>query len=91
MAGLPASCYTLPLPFFFNANLPPILHRFRHTAFDRSKVAIFGQWAPLLRQPSPFLAEGVPGDDLRKSIPVCQWMTKVPNGVKYYRKFQPAE
>jgi len=25
-----------------NTNLPPILHRFRDTAFDRSKIAIFG-------------------------------------------------
>jgi len=24
-----------------NTNLPPILHRFRDTAFDRSKIAIF--------------------------------------------------
>ena len=24
-----------------NSNLPPILHRFRDTAFDRSKIAIF--------------------------------------------------
>jgi len=26
-----------------NTNLPPILHRFRDIAFDRSKIAIFGQ------------------------------------------------
>ena len=25
-----------------NTNLPPILHRFRDIAFDRSKIAIFG-------------------------------------------------
>jgi len=25
-----------------NTNLPPILYRFRDTAFDRSKIAIFG-------------------------------------------------
>jgi len=25
-----------------NSNLPPTLHRFRDTAFDRSKIAIFG-------------------------------------------------
>ena len=25
-----------------NINLPPILHRFRYIAFDRSKIAIFG-------------------------------------------------
>jgi len=24
-----------------NTNLPPILHRFRDTAFDRSEIAIF--------------------------------------------------
>jgi len=25
-----------------NTNLPPILHRFRDIAFDRSKIAMFG-------------------------------------------------
>jgi len=25
-----------------NTNVPPILHRFRDIAFDRSKIAIFG-------------------------------------------------
>ena len=25
-----------------NTNLPPIVHRFRDIAFDRSKIAIFG-------------------------------------------------
>jgi len=28
--------------FVINTNLPPILHRFRDIAFDRSKIAIFG-------------------------------------------------
>jgi len=32
-----------------NTNLPPILHRFRDIAFDRSKIAIIGYWLPLLR------------------------------------------
>ena len=30
-----------------NSNVPPILHRFRDTALERSKIAIF--WLPLLR------------------------------------------
>jgi len=34
-----------------NSNLPPILHRFRHIALERSKIAIFGYqsslgWSP---------------------------------------------
>ena len=29
-------------PMVLNSNLPPILHRFRGIAFDRSKIAIFG-------------------------------------------------
>ena len=34
-----------------NIDLPPILHRFRDIAFDRSKNAIFG--TPLVVNPSP--------------------------------------
>jgi len=33
-----------------NTNLPPIFHRFRDIAFDRSKIAIFGY--PSCVQPS---------------------------------------
>ena len=36
-----SSC-NLRLPLVININLPPILHRFRDIAFDRSKIAIFG-------------------------------------------------
>jgi len=58
-----------------NTNLPPILHRFRDMAFDRSKIAIFGY--PLCLTPP---TEGFPWDDLRKIFCGCQWMAKVPNG-----------
>ena len=34
-------------------NLPPILHRFRDIAFDRSKIAIFYLTIPLAFNPSP--------------------------------------
>jgi len=53
-----------------NANLPPILHRFRDIAFDKSKIAIFGY--PLVFN-SP--------DDLRNFL----WMSKDGQGTKYCR------
>jgi len=53
------------------------LHRFRHTAFDRSKIAIFGY--PSCVQPP---TEGFPWDDLRKVLPECQRMANVPNGIE---------
>jgi len=64
-----------------NSNLPSILHRFRDTAFDRSKIAFENLTTPLLRLNSP--TEGFPGpwDDLRKFFCGCQRMAKVPNGV----------
>jgi len=53
-----------------NTNLPPILQRFRDTAFDRSKIAIFVAFKP-------------PGwDYLRKIFCGCQQMGKLPNGIE---------
>jgi len=62
-----------------NTNLPPILHRFRDIAFDRSKIAIYLA-TPLAFNPS---AGGVPWDDLRKFFRGRQLMVKVPNGVAF--------
>jgi len=59
-----------------NSNLYHILHSFRDIAFDRSKIAIFG-YIPLLHLTPP--TEGFPWDDLRKILPRCQRMAKVPN------------
>jgi len=67
--------------------LPPILHRFRDIAFDRSKIAIFG-WLPLLCLALP--TEGFPMDDLRKIFRGCQWMAKVPNAAEILSKISPA-
>jgi len=36
-----------------NTNLPPMLHRFRYIAFDRSKIAIFGYPSRLTTPPPP--------------------------------------
>ena len=68
-----------------NSNLAPILHRFRDIAFDRSKIAIFG-YPSCLTPPT----EGFPWDDLRKILPGCQWVAKVPNGVETLRKISIA-
>ena len=65
------------LPVVINTNLPLLLHHFRDT-FDKFKIAIVR--LHLLRlTPSP--DGGVPLDDLRKILPGCQGMAKVPNGV----------
>ena len=56
-----------------NTNLPPILHRFRDMAVDRSKIAIF--YYPSCLTPPP---EGFPWDDLR--------MAKVLNAVEILPK-----
>ena len=58
-----------------NSNLPPILHRFRDIAVDRSEIAID------LATP-----EGFPWDDLRDIFSGCQWMVKVPNAVQILPK-----
>jgi len=52
-----------------NSNLPPILHRFRDIAFDRSKIAIFSH--PSRLTPT----EGFFWDDLRKILPGCLSLT----------------
>ena len=59
-----------------NSNLPPILHRFRDIAVDRSKIAIFTT-VPLLCLTPP--AEGLPWDDVREIFSGYQRMAKVPN------------
>jgi len=60
-----------------NISLPPILHRFRDIAFDRSKIAIFGYPSSLNRP-----TEGFPWDDLRKIFRGCQRMATIPNGIE---------
>jgi len=64
-----------------NTNLPPILHRFRDTAVDRSEIAI-------LRYPSCLTApaEGFPWDDLCEIFSGCQWMASVPNAIEILPK-----
>jgi len=61
-----------------NTDLPSILHPFWHTAFDRSKIAIFGYpccvYLPRRR--------GFPWGDLRKIFLGCERMAKVPNDVE---------
>jgi len=70
-----------------NTNVPPILHRFRDIAFDRSKTAT-PILLPLLGLTPP--TKGFPWDDLRKIFRGCQWMTKVPNDVEILRKITTA-
>jgi len=52
-----------------NSNLPPILHRFRDIASERSKIATFF-----------YHSLGV--DDLRKILPGCRQVTNVLNGAE---------
>jgi len=68
-------------PVMLNSNLPPILHRFRDIAVDRSRIAIFG-YHSCLTPP----AEGFPWDDLREIFSSCQWMAKVHNVVEILPK-----
>jgi len=68
-----------------NNNLAPILHRFRDTAFDRSKIA---KSLPLLCLTRP--TEGFPCDDLRKILPGCQWMANVLNCIETLLKISIA-
>jgi len=65
-----------------NTNLPPILHRFRDTAFNRSKNRYI--WLPLLRL--TLLPEWFPWDDLCKIFRECQRVAKVPNGKEIFLK-----
>ena len=69
-----------------NTNLPPILHRFRDIAFDRSEIAIMD--IPLAFN-SP--DGGIPLGHLRKIVPGRQRMAKVPNGEETLRKISTAE
>jgi len=64
-----------------NTNLPPVLHRFRDIAVDRSEIAIFGY--PLVFN-SP--GGGVPLGHLREMFSGCQRMAKVPNAVEILLK-----
>ena len=64
-----------------NTKSPPVLHRFRDIAVDRSKIAIC---LPLLCLTPP--AEGFPWDDLREIFSGCQWMVNVPNAVEILPK-----
>ena len=66
-----------------NTNLPPVLHRFRDIAVDRSKIAIAYLAIPLVFN-SP--GEGFPWDDLRELFNGCQWMAKVPNALEILPK-----
>ena len=61
-----------------NTNLPPILHRFRDIAYDKSKIAILG-YTPLVFN-SP--AGGVPWEIFSG----CQRVAKVPNAVEILPK-----
>jgi len=64
-----------------NSNLPPILQRFRDTAFEMSKITIFGY--PSCVQPPMKVFHWY---DLNKILPGCQRMVKVPNGVETLQK-----
>ena len=64
-----------------NTNLPPIWHRFRDIAVDRSEIAILGY-------PLVFNSPGgsSPWDDLREIFSGRQRMAKVPNAVEILPK-----
>ena len=66
-------------------NLPPIFHRFRDIAIDRSEIAILG-YPSRLTPP----AEGFLWDDLREIFSGCEWMAKVPNAVEILPKITTA-
>ena len=68
-----------------NSNLPPILHRFRDIALERSKIATF---FTLLWFNPP--TEGFPWDDLRKIFTEGSQMAKVPNGIEALPKISIA-
>jgi len=55
-------------PNDYFTNSPSILHRYRDTAFDRPKIAIFGYPSSVYNSPT----EGFPRDDLRKILLGCQ-------------------
>ena len=64
-----------------NTNLPPIFHRFRDIASERSKSLHFS--TTLWFNPS---TEGFPWDDLRKILPGCWQVTNVLNGAEILPK-----
>jgi len=66
------------------SNLPPILHRFRDIAVDRSEIAIGAYLATPLVFNSP--AEGFLWYDLCEIFDECHWMAKVPNAVEILPK-----
>jgi len=68
-----------------NTNLAPILHRFRDTAFDRPKIAIFG-YPSCVSLPQ---RRGSPGT-ISAMLPGCQQMAIVPNGVETLPKISIA-
>jgi len=68
-----------------NSNLPPIFHRFRDIALERSQIATFS--TPLWFNPP---TEGFPWDDLRKIFTEGSQMAKVPNGVETLLKISIA-
>ena len=68
-----------------NTNLPPVLHRFRDIAVNRSKIAIHG-YPSCLTPP----AEGFPLDDLPEIFSGCQRLVKVPNAVEILPKMWTA-
>ena len=67
-----------------NNNLPPILHRYRDIASQRSKIDIFFNtlWFNLRRRGSP--------DDLRKILPGCCQVTIVLHGAETLPKISIA-
>ena len=65
-----------------NSNLPPILHRFRDIAVDRSEITIFFCLT--------FPTVGFPWDDIRKILPGCQQMANVPYGIETLPKISIA-
>ena len=73
-------------PIVININFPPILHRFRDIAVDRSKIAILGYPSIVFNSPG----RGVPLGHLRKIFSGCQWMAKVPNAAEILPKISIA-
>ena len=65
-----------------NSNLPPILHRFRDIASERSKIATFFYHSLAYMPPT----ERFPWDDLRKILPGCRQVTNVLNGAEILPK-----
>ena len=61
-----------------NSNVPPILHRFRDIAAQRSKMATFFYNTLWFNPPT----EGFPWDDLRKILPECRQVTNVLQGAE---------